>query len=89
MDTVSHVTDHVFFLFTATGMFSLTNTFFFFQTKRKTSLPMLKNEISHKCVGFPAFTEKSDLAMLESRVCIATMGSNKVMPFPLQRSRHS
>ena len=30
MDTVSHVTDHVFFLFMATGMFSLTHTFFFF-----------------------------------------------------------
>ena len=35
MDTVSHVTDHVFFLFTATGMFSLTNTFFFFSKPKE------------------------------------------------------
>lgn len=35
MDTVSHVTDHVFFLFMATGMFSLTHTFFFFLNQKK------------------------------------------------------
>lgn len=66
MDTVSHVTDHVFFLFMATGMFSLTHTFFFFfKPKEKLVCQHWKMRFLTSVFGFPAFTEKSDLAVLD------------------------
>lgn len=48
-DTVSHVTDHVFFLYGHRHVFFNPYFFFFFKPKRKTSLPHWKMRF-HKCV---------------------------------------
>lgn len=83
MDIISHVTDHVSFLFMATDMFSLTHTFFF--KNQKITSVNIGMRFHTSVFEFPASIEKSDLVTLGSHVCMATMGSSEeVLPSSLQ-----